>query len=650
MKRKPLKMALAAGLVFSLLIPSAVPALAVQPSEYEGYLVQLKEDCGVQTFSEKGEDGLLVVDTLAQARAIPEELVEFIEPNYMVELFDTQVPQAPNDPLYGAYQWNLDAIHAYSAARHELTGKGVKVGFVDSGVNGAHEDLNPEHIHGMDFIPAEQEEGGVDRDYTEDNTGHGTFVCGLVAAQTDNGIGLAGVAPDAELYVYRVFDQKTAATSEVVKAIEQAIADGCQIINLSLGSSKRSEAMERVIQKAQRAGIIVVAAVGNSGNSVLRYPAALDGVIGVGSVDQNLQRSAYSQYNESVDFTAPGGGVAGLGYTAPDAYRLDLTSPANQGTSFSTPLVTALAALMLSYDPDISTEGVCQLLRTTATDLGKPGYDTEYGYGLVNTEKMVQELRRTYTIQYQLNGGTLEAPVTSYKVTDDTIVLPIPKRGNDWFMGWYEHEDCSGEPVRTLPAGSVGDRTLYAAWQSEEQGKLPFDDVQSDDWFSSYVRYVFERGMMAGTGNRRFSPAYKTDRAMAVTMLYQMAGKPRVSGELTFEDVKPGEYYYTPVLWAVERGVAKGYSEKIFGPLDSITREQLALMLYSFAGKPPVDEAPMNYPDAAQISPYAVTAMRWAVANGILKGTDKGELLPNGVASRAETAVMFTAFSKLMNR
>ena len=642
MHRNILKTVLALGLSLGLVLPGAVPAAAEHEMEHEGYLVQLRE--GVRLLSGQETEHLLVVDSLAEAARIPKELVEFIEPNYRVELFETE---GPNDPYYGEKQWNLETVHAYAAARAGLTGEGVRIGFVDSGVNGAHEDLDRTRISGMDFIPQEDEEDGVDRDYDQDNMGHGTFVCGLVGAQIDNGVGLAGIAPKAELRVYRVFDKKTTSMAQVVRAVEQAVADGCQILNLSLGSPSRSGALQQAIIKAQQAGVIVVAAVGNSGNATLMYPAALDGVIGVGSVDRTLRKSTYSQYNESVDFTAPAGGVAGLGHTAPDAYRLDLTSSANRGTSFAAPVVTGLIALALGYAPDLTQEQVCDLLAASARDLGETGRDDRFGRGMVDAGALAELLTGTYSITYETAGGTLEQAPDSYTLRDETLVLPVPQRGEDRFLGWYERADCTGTPVTQLPSGSFGDRTFYAGWEAAEPEPLPFTDVEEGDWFAPYVRHVWERGIMAGTGGGQFSPQLPTSRAMAVTMLYQMAGKPEVSGTPSFGDVQPGDWFCDPVAWAVERGVAAGYSPEQFGAEDSITREQLALMLYGFSGRPEGEEIALEHPDADRISPYARTAVEWAVAQNILSGTDRGELLPGGPASRAETAAMFTAFSEL---
>lgn len=455
-----------------VLCVSPLPARALEPASeapHEGYLVKLNSQAGVWALSGgSGSPGqLLAVDTLEEALSIPEELVEYVEPNYLVELFAASpggtAAEAPNDPYYAAYQWSLQEIHAYEANRRGLTGAGVLVGFVDSGVNRAHEDLLAGNISGMNF----------NRDghpFDQDDYGHGTFAAGIVAAQTGNGLGLTGIAPDVTLRAYRVFDQRTTTVNFVAAAIEQAVSDGCQILNLSLGLSYDSTPLREAVGKAVDAGVVVTAAVGNNGTSVLQYPAAYPGVIGVGSVDSGLTVSSFSQRNESVDFTAPGGGVAGLGNLATDAYRLTLASPANQGTSYATPVISALAALILGYDPSVSPAGVFALLQASALDLGDPGYDTSYGYGVVDAELLARELERRYPITYHPGADAAlpaDAPASYRMYAGES--LPVPVRPGYWFTGWYPDEDCAGARLYRLPVGTTGDLTLYAGWIPQDR-------------------------------------------------------------------------------------------------------------------------------------------------------------------------------------
>ena len=453
---------------------------AAADAPHEGYIIKLNDFYPRLLSADVTPAGLLVVDTMEDAEAISKEYIEYIEPNYLVELFDdaidTDTPWAPSDVYYQDYQQPLQAIDGLALYRAGLTGDGVKVAFVDSGINAAHEDLDADRLSGVNF----HSDGLA---YDQDSYGHGTFAAGILAAQTDNGRGLAGMAPQVQIRAYRAFSTKTTTLSCVASAIDQAVADGCQILNLSLGLTSDSTTLRNAVSRAVDAGVIVVAAVGNSGTATSQYPAAYEGVIGVGSVglsDGKFVVSSFSQRNETVFVTAPGQGIAGLGYLSADSYRLDLTAASNQGTSYAAPVITALAALALDYDEDITADGVRYLLRTTALDKGAVGYDTDYGYGVVDPAAYLAELQREFEINYELNGGQVHEDLpASYRATSNALLLSArPMREGYLFSGWYTDAACT-EMITEIPAGSLGDVTVYAGWVKApfftgltEEGKL----------------------------------------------------------------------------------------------------------------------------------------------------------------------------------
>lgn len=471
MRRKSLLLSLLLSLA---LLRGPVPsACALEAADYDGYIVKLTPEAGVLLSEEETPGGFFVIDSLSELQDVPEELVAYVEPNYLVELFAPEADgeDVPNDPLYASYQWGLQAIHAYRAALEGLTGAGVRVGFVDSGINRDHEDLNAGAIDGVSFYT---DDAGNEAPFYQDDYGHGTFASGILAAQTDNGLGLAGIAPGVDLRMYRAFGGKTTTLAAVASSIHQAVRDGCQVLNLSLGLTSDTVTLRDAVAAAVDAGTVVTAAVGNSGTDALQYPAAYPGVIGVGSVGEGFTVSPFSQRNDSVDFTAPGEEIAGLSNTDPHGYKLALTSAANQGTSYAAPLVTGLAALALDYDPHLSPEDIFTLLKVSATDCGDPGYDTCYGYGVIDVERFLQALLQSYTIDLQCNGGALSEADSavwtgSYKVLSDTFSLPIPEREGYVFTGWYEDAACTGQRYSEIPTGSAGDRTFYAGWRDAER-------------------------------------------------------------------------------------------------------------------------------------------------------------------------------------
>ncbi len=163
-------------------------------------------------------------------------------------------------------------------------------------------------------------------------------------------------------------------------------------------------------------------------------------------------------------------------------------------------------------------------------------------------------------------------------------------------------------------------------------GGMPFRDVSRSDWFFDDVLYVYEHGMMNGTGADIFAPDATTTRAMVVTILYRLDGEPAVTENISFADVPAGQWYSNAINWAAANGIVSGYGNDKFGPDDTFTREQMAAILYryaSFKGYSVSDLANLTgYADAAGVSGWASTAMRWAVAKGLISGTGADTLSP----------------------
>ena len=138
-----------------------------------------------------------------------------------------------------------------------------------------------------------------------------------------------------------------------------------------------------------------------------------------------------------------------------------------------------------------------------------------------------------------------------------------------------------------------------------------------------------------------FAPNMKMTRAMMVQTLYAMAGKPAAETEVQFDDVKPGDWYADAVAWAVENDIAVGYGNGTFGANDNVTRAQMAVMVWGYAGKAAAeDQGLAGFVDAEHVAEWAKDAINWAVENGILAGVGGGLLAPNATATRAEAAVM----------
>jgi len=176
---------------------------------------------------------------------------------------------------------------------------------------------------------------------------------------------------------------------------------------------------------------------------------------------------------------------------------------------------------------------------------------------------------------------------------------------------------------------------------------MKFTDVATSSWYYSAVKYMQDKGLMAGTSTTTFSPDMTTTRAMIVTILYRMENEPAATAS-TFPDVAAGQWYSNAVAWAAANGIVSGYDNGNFGPEDIITREQMAAILFryaSFKGYDVTKTANLSaYGDGTQVSEYAQSSMQWANGAGLIIGTDTNLLLPTGSATRAQVASILMRF------
>ena len=194
------------------------------------------------------------------------------------------------------------------------------------------------------------------------------------------------------------------------------------------------------------------------------------------------------------------------------------------------------------------------------------------------------------------------------------------------------------------------DHTISATFRQTgaqtEEAQLPFLDVAEGAWYYDAVTYCYENGIMDGTSSVSFAPGMLLNRAMAAQVLYNLADG-TASTAAGFPDVAASAWYADAVNWAAANGYVTGYDNGSFGPEDSLTREQLAVILYRYAGSPEPTGSLDGFTDAASTSDYAVDALRWAVGEGLLTGKDGGRLDPAGTASRAELAQILARFAQM---
>lgn len=193
----------------------------------------------------------------------------------------------------------------------------------------------------------------------------------------------------------------------------------------------------------------------------------------------------------------------------------------------------------------------------------------------------------------------------------------------------------------------------YSAEPPHNGPSKDFADLDMDAWYIDAIDYALANGLMNGVGEGKFDPNGTTTRAMIVTMLYRLEASPAVSAENPFTDVADGAWYTDPIIWAASNSIVDGYGDGIFGPTNEITREQLAVILYRYAKYKEYDVSAAadlsGYDDAGKIGSWALDAMKWANAAGLVNGRTATTLAPEGKATRAETAAIFMRFGKNAN-
>jgi len=373
--------------------------------------------------SRSSRDGSAVSVDVAPAdiAALAEELsslpgVALVEPDYRVH-----ITTVPDDPGYSD-QWAYGRIQAQDAWDVEQGEASVLVAVVDTGADLDHPDLaaNLDTANDRNFTVAPTDPAYVS---AEDDNGHGTHVAGIVAAQTDNGVGVAGTAPHVRILPLKAIPASGWGSAfALAEAIDYATAVGADVINLSLAFDygQMSVLVNQAIHDATTAGVLVVAASGNSGSAGVRYPAAYPDCIAVGATTVADERAYFSTYGSGLDIVAPGGRAS---LQTPSAMMVLSTYTDGgyaymEGTSMATPFVSAGAALMKSYAPTATAAQIRSALETSAKDIDAAGYDIYTGHGLMQLRNAIDLLTGTDTAPPVTTSGAL----ASY---DDVATLTL---------------------------------------------------------------------------------------------------------------------------------------------------------------------------------------------------------------------------------
>lgn len=354
----------------------------------------------------------------------------------------------------------------------------------------------------------------------------------------------------------------------------------------------------------------------------------------------------------TITTTAPVATVDGIGYEslqdAVDAAANGATIVLNSGASHTLNLNTTKSVTVENKTGDKATI----TFNGTQKEIDNSSKET-FSYTRPSSGSGSTSTTYDVKVNAATNGAVAADKKTASKGTTVTVtaspskgyvvdaVKVVDKDGKDVAVTGKD-----GKYVFTMPASAV---TVTGSFKAETPAPvaLPFTDVKSGNWFYDAVKYAYAQGLMTGTSATTFAPNGTMNRAMIVTVLYRLEKSPAVTGASKFTDVPAGQWYSDAVAWAAANKIVNGYDETTFGPMNAVTREQMAAILFRYEQVKGLENVTLEenlnrFPDQNKISAYAIPALQWAVGQKIINGNADGTLDPTGTATRAQVAQIFT--------
>ncbi len=426
---------------------------------------------------------------------------------------------APNDSAWSS-QWGTQRIGTL-AAWDRSRGAGVIVGVIDTGIDPGHPDLRAQlwinaaedvngngrydpwsatelrdgvrgdfdgvdndgngfidDVTGYDFVDQPGVANAAGGDYRDpdpdifDEMGHGTNVSGIIAATAGNGIGIAGIAPEARIMTLRAFDARgLGAEGDVARALAYAVVNGARVINMSFGDVVYSRVLRDVVRWAHARGAVMPASAGNAQTDVLHYPSAYAETISVSATTQSDGIAGFSNYGATVDIAAPGVDVT---TTEPGGYYSSFN-----GTSASAPFVSAVAALLLAVHPDATPDEVRGMIIASATDKGTAGWDARYGSGLLDAARalaldapsVVRILTPRTDDGISADTITITGTAASPIMTGFIVQYGVGRNPTRWFdIAPQQHRQAIAETLAQWNVASLPD-TVYTIRLAAQSSK-----------------------------------------------------------------------------------------------------------------------------------------------------------------------------------
>lgn len=622
-----------------------LPDQTAQASENKRYIIgfepEIQEDL-LEPFSER------IYQRLERIQAVAIELspteVHLFEQSEYVSYIEEDEPVKVKSQVV---DWGVKAVGSSSVWENGLTGKGVKVAILDTGVNANHPDLKV--VSGQSFVSY--------TDSYQDDNGHGTHVAGIIAA-LNNSIGIVGVAPEASIYAAKVLDENgDGFTSDVVKAIEWSLNQGVNIINLSMGGKTSSRHLEAALDDAYQHGALIIAAAGNQGNAsgtgdTVDFPAAYESVIAVAAIDQQNRRASFSATGPAVEVAAPGVAIRST-YLNNEYVQV-------HGTSMAAPHVTGHLALLKQAYPNATNVQLRQMLREQTVDLGPLGRDPHYGFGRIAIPANLRVIERPLppsnvaVSSLGWEGDLAQVEMTwSAATTGEKAVEYQIYRNNERLVKTettttsYIDEVGEGEYTYTVTAiGEDGQESKKPAGvsiiiQKEKEPVITpsFADMTGDEWYASSIKLLVRQGIIQGYPDGTVRPHQTITRGEAAVMMTRALNEQTAPYSEAFTDVRPQSYTAEYIQAMTNKGIFGGYSDGTFRPNTSIQRGEVATILNRAYQFTPVSH--VSFPDVSK-DYFAYTDITIVAGANIARGMPDGTFKPRSPVTRAEFASFLT--------
>jgi len=512
----------------------------VTPGEvHDGYIFQLIDGAVVSCDEHENIRVLFAPENLFHAATIqdiinfvPPELIVFVSPDYIVSLgpfytrehipptFTPHAFASVSDPDYH-HQWGLEFIRGAAAwsTNDTPSTSGVVVAVIDSGICIDH--INHQDLNSVNILPGRNFVAGEDVNSPADDSGHGTMVTGVIAAIRNNEVGIASMACGVSVLPLRVMhmrgEELPVSHSAAISAIGYAVDNGANIINMSLGFPVRTPGLESAINHAANNNVWMIASAGNDGDSRIQYPAGFNDVIGVGAITPHGNRTDFSNHNSSVFITAPGTGIITT-YMNNSHIWID-------GTSFSAPKITALAAIARGYHPNMTKDTFRDLLRNSVIPRGSQGRCNQYGYGIIDVGLFMYNLTSRDFFNFT---DVSQGHWARNEVWENARYGLMHGRVGAYARGAYHGSHRNFQP--NSPMWRLEFTMALGRLHELNGGSIPwvsssFADVNTWGHFpynySRYVHWAQQNNIVEGVGNNLFHPGHVVTRQATAVFFYR---------------------------------------------------------------------------------------------------------------------------------